>query len=197
MPYRNIVFVKLEKRLLNDPRWWTMSDYSQLIYIKLMLLAAETYNKIPLNDDVVMRAVRCSLGLKEFKRCMGEIARNFPKLKKNKHFRYFEEFEHKTNWVNPKETPGNSQGVQKAVSDQDQEKDQEKEKDKRKKKPQGGLFSESQERQIKTKIAQTHDYNPESEATKIAFDHLVKEILKDKDIKNPMAVALHRAALKV
>lgn len=190
MPYRNIVFVKLEKRLLNDARWWTMSDNAQLIYIKLILLAAETYNKIPLNDSVVMSAVRSSLSLKDFKRCIAEIEKSFPKLRKNKHFRYFADFSTKTNWVDPREFPGSSQGVAKMAADQDQEK----EKRKRKKNP-VGLFTESQEKQIKTKIAQTKHHSFDSEANQKAFNELVAGIAKDKSVKNPVAVALHRASL--
>lgn len=133
MPYKNIVFVKLEKRLLNDPRWWTMSTYSQLIYIKLMLLAAETYNKIPLNEVVLIKSMRLSLGLNKFRNYLNEILVNFPKLKKNKHFMYFDEFETKTNWVNPKELSGNSQVFPKLVVDKEKEKEEDKEIEKEKK----------------------------------------------------------------
>lgn len=130
MPYRNIVYIKLEKRLLNDSRWWTMSDDAQLVYIKLLLLAAETYNKIPLNDIVLIRSIRSGLSSKDFARCLGEISKNFPKLKKNKHFRYFDEFDTKTNWVNPKEFPGISPGVTKVAVYKEKEKDKKKEKEK-------------------------------------------------------------------
>ena len=128
MPYKNIVFVKLEKRLLNDPRWWTMSDNAQLIYIKLMLLAAETYNKMPLSDSILSQAIRTSSNSKEFQRAYNEIVLNFPKLKTGKHFRYFDEFETKTNWVNPKKLRGNSQVFPKVVVEKEIDKEKEKEK---------------------------------------------------------------------
>jgi len=70
MSYTNIVFVKLEKRLLNDPRWWTLSEPAQLIYIKLILLAAETYNKIPKNDEILRQALRSRLELQRFRECL-------------------------------------------------------------------------------------------------------------------------------
>lgn len=137
MPYKNIVFIKLEKRLLNDPRWWTMSEDAQLIYIKLLLQAAETYNKIPANDLVLKDALRSKLDLEKFKQCLIEIETNFPKFKKNKAFRYFLEFETKTNYVNPKEFPRKSLGVPKVVTDKDkeEEKDKEKEKEEERKHP--------------------------------------------------------------
>ena len=129
MAYKNIVFVKLEKRLLNDHRWWTMSDYSQLFYIKLMLLAAENYNKIPLNDDVLRKSLRCSLPLKDFQRCLNEISLNFPKFKKNKHFRYFKNFEEKTNWYQNKQSLSNRSAIAQLHADKEKEKDKDKEKE--------------------------------------------------------------------
>lgn len=110
MSYKNIVFIKLEKRLLNDHRWYIMSDSAQLIYIKLILLAAETYNKIPKNDNVLREALRSRLDLSEFTKCMQEIKENFPKLRENKHFMYFDEFEYKTNYIPKKEILRKSSG---------------------------------------------------------------------------------------
>lgn len=130
MPYKNIVFVKLEKRLLNDPRWWIMSDPAQLIYVKLILLAAETYNKIPLNDNVLREALRSKLELQSFQKCLEEIEKNFPKLRKNKHFRYFAEFETKTNYIPKRAIPRKSQGLPKDGVDKDKEEDIDKEKEK-------------------------------------------------------------------
>ena len=130
MPYRNIVFVKLEKRLLNDHRWYLMSEPAQLLYIKLILLAAESYNKIPLNDIVLREAVRSRISIEEFKKCLDEIESNFPKLKRNRYVRYFAEFETKTNYIPKKEIPRKSQGLPKVGADKDQDKDQEEEKKK-------------------------------------------------------------------
>lgn len=121
--YKNIVFVKLEKRLLNDYRWFTMSDHAQLIYIKLILLAAETYNKIPQNDNVLRSALRCSLGMSDFNRCIEEIKKNFPKFKKNKHFYYFDEFKYKTNFIPDRESLGNRSGIAQHYAEEEEDKD--------------------------------------------------------------------------
>ena len=150
MPYKNIVFVKLEKRLLNDPRWWTMSDEAQLIYVKLILLAAETYNKIPLNDNVLREALRSRLELKSFQKCLKEIEQNFPKLRKNKHFRYFGEFETKTNYIPKREIPRKSQVLPKVGADKEEDKDIDKEEDKEKKPPQDFITT------LKTNLAYKH-----------------------------------------
>ncbi len=140
MPYRNIVFVKLEKRLLNDHRWYMMSEPAQLIYVKMILLAAETYNKIPLNDNVLREALRSRKDTQDFQDCLKEIEKNFPKLRKNKHFRYFAEFETKTNYIPKRESPGKSQGLPKDGVDQDQDKDQEEDKEKTKTSPVNNSF---------------------------------------------------------
>lgn len=128
MPYKNIVFVKLEKRLLNDPRWWTISEGAQLIYVKLILLAAETYNKIPLNEIVLRDALRSRISIDCFKKCLEEVEKSFPKLRKNKHFRYFAEFETKTNYIPKREIPRKSPGLPKDGVDKEEDIDKEKKK---------------------------------------------------------------------
>jgi len=140
MAYKNIVFVKLEKRLLNDHRWYMMSDHAQLIYIKLILLAAETYNKIPKNDiskgqfdSVLHEAVRSKLEPGQFMGAIAEIKKNFPKFKSNKHFYYFDEFNTKTNYIPKQQSPSKSPAI--AQHSVEEEKEEEKEKKKRKKFP--------------------------------------------------------------
>jgi hypothetical protein len=132
MPYKNIVFVKLEKRLLNDPRWWIMSEHAQLIYVKLILLAAETYNKLPLNDIVLKEALRSRLELNDFQICLKEIQKSFPKFKRNKYFRYFAEFDSKTNYIKDRGTLGKARGVPKEGIDKEKEIDKDKEEEKEK-----------------------------------------------------------------
>lgn len=127
MPYKNIVFIKLEKRLLNDHRWYMMSEMAQLIYIKMILLAAETYNKIPQNDLILKEALRSRLDLKEFEKCLKEIKENFPKFRSNKHFRYFSEFETKTNYIPSKETPRKARGLPKEGVYKEEEEEEDKE----------------------------------------------------------------------
>ncbi|RKY32665.1 MAG: hypothetical protein DRP74_02175 [Candidatus Omnitrophota bacterium] len=148
MPYKNIVFVKLEKRLLNDPRWWSMSEPAQLIYVKLILLAADTYNKIPKNDIVLRKALRSRLNLKSFQKCLKEIKNNFPKFKDNKHYCYFEEFETKTNYIPKREIPRKSLGFPKGGADKDKE--EEEDKDKEKNQPYWTVFSEKNTGLLKT-----------------------------------------------
>lgn len=122
MSYKNIVYVKLEKRLLNDHRWYMMSDHAQLLYIKLILLAAETYNKIPKLIPTLITALRSELEFGKFKCALEEVKKNFPKLKANKHFYYFEEFEYKTNFIPKQEILRKSPGVPKYHAEEEEEK---------------------------------------------------------------------------
>ena len=112
MPYKHIVFVQVEKRLLNDHRWWGMTSYSQLIYIKLLLLAAETMNKLPEDMNVLRLAIRSDLPLKDFKKCFEEIRTNFPKLRKHRNFYYIHEFHKYTNYIPKGKSQGNPEEIQ-------------------------------------------------------------------------------------
>jgi len=140
MPYRNIVFVKLEKRLLNDPRWYMLSEQSQLIYLKLMMLAAETYNRIPLNFDALRRAFKTDISPAEIEKSIKEIQASFPKFKQNKHVFYFINFESKTNYIKGREFLGKSRGTPKEATDKDKDKDKDKTKTKKKIKTESTAF---------------------------------------------------------
>jgi len=118
MPYKNIVYAKLEKRLLNDARWFTMPESCQLLYLKLILAACESYNRVP-KDPKIVRSL-CRLSAKPYRilEQIEIIKQNFPKFKENGNYFYFEDFSEKTNYITddlgtPKELPRNSQGLPK------------------------------------------------------------------------------------
>lgn len=127
MPYKNIVFAKLEKRLLNDPRWFGMSENAQLNFIKLILIASETYNKIPRSLDLLCSLLRTKQRRSTILKTLKEIELNFPKFKKNENFYYFEDFHEKTNYV--RAIPRNAPGTPKEVTDKEKEKYIDKEKE--------------------------------------------------------------------
>lgn len=106
MPYKNIIFAKLEKRLLNDHRWYMMSEQAQLNYIRFILFAQETYNKIPKNLQAIKLAFKTNQNIETIKKTIIEIKSNFPKFKENKHFYYFDEFHEKTNYISKKDKLG-------------------------------------------------------------------------------------------
>jgi len=127
MPYRNIVFVKLEKRLLNDPRWYMLSEAAQLNFIRFMLLAAETYNRIPKNLEAIRKAFKTEQDLTTLEKTIKEIRDNFPKFKENKKLYYFADFETKTNYI--RECPRNARSVPKEVAEGNQGKEKENKKE--------------------------------------------------------------------
>jgi len=111
MPYKSIYWIKLEKRLLNDYRFYTLSEEAQLIYLKLLMLAAETNNKIPKNNAIIKTALRCNQSENKVEECLKEIKSNFYKFKENKGFYHFREWGNRCNRVEPEETPRKSHGT--------------------------------------------------------------------------------------
>ncbi len=139
MPYKNIVFAKLEKRLFNDPRWYMMSEPAQLNYIRLILFAAETYNKIPKNLTALRKGFKTDQDENTIEATLSEIKVNFKKFKENRYYYYFEEFEEKTNYIPTKEIPGKAQGKPKEATEEEEDKEKDKEEDKEKDKEKEGL----------------------------------------------------------
>jgi len=128
MPYRNIVFVKLEKRLLNDHRWFMMSEGAQLLYIKLILLAASTHNLIPKNEASLVLLLRFDARKEYLRKRLMEVKSAFPKFKETTQHYYFEDFEEKTNYIKgtPREIPSISKGTPRDGVDKEIDKDKKK-----------------------------------------------------------------------
>lgn len=110
MPYTSIHWIKLEKRLLNDYRFYTMSDAAQLIYLKILMLAAETGNKIPKNPEILRDCFRSKLMPEQIQKCLEEIKVNFPKFISHNGFYQFEEWGARHNQVYPTDIPRISRG---------------------------------------------------------------------------------------
>ena len=99
MPYRNIQWIKLEKRLLNDHRFYSLSLDSQRIYPKLLLLAAITNNKITKKSNFLRSSLRESITESRLEEVINEIRGNFPKLKEGKNIYFFAGFASRHNRV--------------------------------------------------------------------------------------------------
>lgn len=115
MPYTKIFWIKLEKRLLNDYRFFTMSEPAQLIYVKLLMISAETDNKIPKNDIVLKKLCHCSNPPLDINSCIDEIKNNFPKFASNKHFYFFKDWAKRHNAVIPGKSDGTPKVSQKSL----------------------------------------------------------------------------------
>ncbi len=80
MPYKQIHWIKLEKRLINDHRFFLMSEKAQLYYVKLLMLCAITNNKVPRKYEVCKALLRTTCNEEELDSVMNEITNNFPKV---------------------------------------------------------------------------------------------------------------------
>lgn len=128
MPYKNIVYAKLEKRLLNDWRWFTLDEQTQLIYIKLILVAQETYNKIPKDFAILKALFHTNLQAKTIKESIKSIKINFPRFTEGENYYYYEDFESKTNYI--RESPGSAQVLPKVGTEKKRKEKSIKEKEK-------------------------------------------------------------------
>lgn len=117
MPYTNIQWIKLEKRLLNDHRFFLLSEKAQLYYIKLLLLCAITNNKVPRKYEILRQLLRTECSEEELDKIFEEIKNHFPKVLFHKDFYYIKGFKEKHNYIAQKELPGNSEGTPMEVAD--------------------------------------------------------------------------------
>ena len=101
MPYTNIVFIKLFLGLFEeDDRFlYQLNESQQLLYIKMLYMAAITSNKIPRNHNFIKQKINyghddlCLIA--DLKR----IASVFPKFIIEKDFCYFQKFDELHNYI--------------------------------------------------------------------------------------------------
>ncbi len=125
MPRLSREFVKLETRILNDYRFFTMNEFEQLVYVKLLGISRSNSNQIPKNLGVLGQLLRTNRKPTEIKSALKRIKSNFPKFKENKYFWYFDDYDLRL---------GNSIPKPKNNSCEDEDKEEEEEEDKIKKK---------------------------------------------------------------
>ena len=85
-------FLKLETRLLNDHRFFTLSEADQAFYIKILMVSRITKNKIPKNRETIKAYLRSDRDDIDIESTLNRLKEHFPKFKENKHFYYFEGF---------------------------------------------------------------------------------------------------------
>ena len=86
-------FVKLETRLLNDYRFFEMSERGQLAYIKLLVIGRTFDNKITKRLPTLKALLRVNWSQDDIAMIISEIKVNFPNFKSNKYFHYFSGYE--------------------------------------------------------------------------------------------------------
>lgn len=130
MPYTSIHWIKLEVRLLNDHRFYLLDEFSQLLFVKLLLISGVTTNEIPKEANILKSILRSDQSESKIEESIIKIKQNFPSFKENKGFYYFDDWNTKHNWV----ILGNSQGTPKEVLEEEEEKKKNKNKNKKEKK---------------------------------------------------------------
>lgn len=145
-------FVKLETRLLNDYRFFTMTEFEQLVFLKLLGISRSTSNQIPKNLGVLADLLRVKKGETGFylsqigfskrdigvksvddlyktgvKSALKRIKTNFPKFRQNKYFYYFDGYELRLSNSVPK-------GAINSCVDVDEDLDEDKDEDRDRKK---------------------------------------------------------------
>jgi hypothetical protein len=214
MAYKNIVWVKLERRLLNDYRWYQMSRDAQLLYVKFILIAAETYNKIPKSIPTLSSLLRNEFEVGQLKSAIREIQKNFSKFKSNRYFYYFDEFENKTNWLPTEQSLSNRSAI--AQHSGEKNRIEKKRKDKEPPKKHGAIdksvnkkdsvFTDKEKVVLEAVRAKTNIYALIEEFKNVHKVYPPKDLLlrvcqqfldKGVDIQEPypyLKAALHRAA---
>jgi ribosomal protein S18 len=86
-------FIKVEQRLFNDPRYFMLDEFDQLVYIKLISLMKQTKNKIPRKIEAINDYMRCKRPSNDLEMTIKRLLKTFDNFKKNKHFYYFTDFE--------------------------------------------------------------------------------------------------------
>lgn len=114
MPYKHIIWVKLFLDLLDgedsEKFLWELSEMQQLVYVKLLLIAGRTKNKISKTMSYLKEKMRFSGSESDLKSDINQIKKTFRQgFKETKYFYYFTNFEKLHNRVNggtPKDDPG-------------------------------------------------------------------------------------------
>jgi len=101
MPYSNIVYVKLFVELLDkDDRFlYQLNESQQLLYLKMLMMAGKTLNKIPKTFSFIRNTINYAHEESCFKADIARIQTVFPKLKEDDNIYYFEKFEELHNYI--------------------------------------------------------------------------------------------------
>jgi hypothetical protein len=129
MPYSNIVFIKLFINLLDeDDRFlYRLNESQQLLYIKMLMLAGKSHNKIISNIQYIRNTINYGHDDDCFKADMLRIMEVYPKLKQDEKSYFFENFESLHNFI------GTPKDYQRKSKGNDQNKNKNKNKNKKRK----------------------------------------------------------------
>lgn len=93
MPYTNIYYVKLKLELLNDKRFiFDCSPYQRWLYIGLLMLAGDTNNKIPDDENFLKNRLNLPETSQNIRVQIDAVIKLFPKLTRKNNFLKFKNF---------------------------------------------------------------------------------------------------------
>jgi len=140
MPYRKVVFIKLFLRLFEeDDRFlYQLNESQQLLYLKMLVLAGITGNKIPKNFRFIQNKINYAHDEQCFNADIKRIMEVFPHVRADDFCYYIDNFWELHNWYEeegvPKEFLGSSKGVPKEFPENSKGSSQNKNKNKNKEK---------------------------------------------------------------
>jgi len=82
-------FIKIEIRLFDDHRFFTLSEFEQLIYVKLLGISKRTKNRIPKEVPVLRALLRSNRSDTEVISAVTRLKEVFPKFKEGRYFYHF------------------------------------------------------------------------------------------------------------
>lgn len=86
-------FVKVETRLLNDPRFFTLPEQDQLIWLKILMLCKMNQGRIPSQTTTFCALLRTNRDANDIDLTIERLKAAFPKFKSTKHFHYVQGFQ--------------------------------------------------------------------------------------------------------
>jgi uncharacterized phage protein (TIGR02220 family) len=129
VPYSNIVWIKLYLELFDeDDRFlYQLTERQQLLYIKMLYLAGRQKNKISKNPESVIQKVNYKGSTGELLGDIKAIKNIFKKLKENKYYYTFTNFDTLHNRVSNGTSQGTPKELQRVIPDKDKDKEEDKE----------------------------------------------------------------------
>ena len=129
MPYSNIVFVKLFLSLFEeDDRFlYQLNESQQLLYVKLLYLAAATRNKIPKNYRFICNKINYHHEKECLQADIERIKAIFHRFREHKDCYSFDKFEELHNYILGK-SKGNPKDSQRIAPEEEEEQEEEKNK---------------------------------------------------------------------
>jgi len=189
-------FIQIDQRLFNDPRFFMLTEFEQITYIKSVSMAKQTGNRIPKDWKAIGLYSRTNRSETEIKSAIERIKEIFDNFKENKYFYYFDNFDLRY-FQNSK-----NHGVE-------EDKEEEEDKDNKPPKKQGSkesVFNDKEKAILEAVRAKTNIYALIEDFKNTHSVYPPKEMLlrvcqqfldKMADIKEPypyLRVALHRIA---